>query len=68
MRTTVPLGQAELTEIGAYVDFATGAPAPVREVLGIDSLRVGSASRSPRTWWHRCAASTASRACPRARS
>jgi hypothetical protein len=43
VRTTVPLGQAELTEITAYVDFATGAPAPVREVLGIGSLRVGSA-------------------------
>jgi GNAT superfamily N-acetyltransferase len=43
MRTTVPLGQAELTEIAAYVDFAAGAPAPVREVLGIGSLRVGSA-------------------------
>jgi GNAT superfamily N-acetyltransferase len=42
MRTTVPPGQAELTEIGAYADFVTSAPAPVREVLGIDSLRVGS--------------------------
>lgn len=43
MRTTVPLGPAEQTEIGAYVDFATGAPAPVREALGIGSLRIGSA-------------------------
>lgn len=43
MRTTVPLGQAELTEIAAYAGFAAGAPAPVREALGTSSLRVGSA-------------------------
>jgi hypothetical protein len=43
MTTTVPLGLAEQTEIGAYVDFATGAPAPVRESLGVGSQRVGSA-------------------------
>jgi GNAT superfamily N-acetyltransferase len=42
LKTTVPLGLAEQTEIGAYVDFATGAPPPVREALGIGSLRVGS--------------------------
>ena len=39
----MPPGLAEQTEIEAYVDFATGAPAPVREALGIGSLRVGSA-------------------------
>lgn len=44
MTTTVPLGLAEQTEIGAYVDFVTGAPAPVRESLGIGSRRLGGAS------------------------
>ncbi|MEU7890335.1 hypothetical protein AB0B54_32945 [Microbispora bryophytorum] len=39
----MPLGLAEQTEIRAYVDFLTGAPAPVREALGIDSLHIGSA-------------------------
>jgi hypothetical protein len=43
MTTTVPLGLAEQTEIGAYADFVAGAPAPVRESLGIGMLRVGSA-------------------------
>jgi GNAT superfamily N-acetyltransferase len=43
MKTTVPLGLAEQTEIGAYANFATGAPAPVREALGISSLRIGPA-------------------------
>jgi hypothetical protein len=43
MRTTVQLGLAEQTEIEAYADFATAAPAPVREALGVGSLRVGSA-------------------------
>lgn len=43
MTTTVPLGLAEQTEIKAYVDFLAGAPAPVRESLGIDTLDVGSA-------------------------
>lgn len=43
MRTSVPIGLAEQTEIRAYVDFATGAPAPVRESLGIGLRRVGSA-------------------------
>ena len=43
MRTTVPPGLAEQTEIEAYADFAAGSPAPVREALGIGSLRVGSA-------------------------
>ncbi|MCX5355651.1 N-acetyltransferase [Streptomyces mirabilis] len=44
MTTTVPpFVLAEQTEIRAYVDFVTGAAAPVREALGIDSLRAGSA-------------------------
>ncbi|SDL47050.1 hypothetical protein SAMN05421874_12239 [Nonomuraea maritima] len=43
MTTIVPLGLAEQTEIKAYVDFLAGAPAPVRESLGIDSQDVGSA-------------------------
>jgi GNAT superfamily N-acetyltransferase len=43
MRTTVPPGLAEQTEIEAYADFATGSPTQVREALGIGSLRVGSA-------------------------
>ncbi|MFD7898520.1 N-acetyltransferase [Streptomyces sp. NPDC059743] len=42
MKATVPLSLAEQTEIGAYVDFVAGAPAPVREALGIDSLGIGS--------------------------
>lgn len=40
--TTVPIGVAEETEIAAYVDFATGAPADVRDQLGIASLHTGS--------------------------
>jgi GNAT superfamily N-acetyltransferase len=43
MKATVPLGLAEQPEIGAYADFVAGAPAPVREALGIGSLRLGSA-------------------------
>jgi GNAT superfamily N-acetyltransferase len=43
MKTAVPLGLAEQTEIRTYVDFVTGAPAPVRESLGVGSLHVGSA-------------------------
>lgn len=43
MKTTVPISLAEQTEIGAYVDFVTGAPAPVQEALGIGSLHIGSA-------------------------
>jgi GNAT superfamily N-acetyltransferase len=43
MTTTVPPGLAEQTEIGAYVDFVTGAPPSVREALGSGSLRAGSA-------------------------
>ncbi|MDX3263225.1 N-acetyltransferase [Streptomyces sp. MI02-2A] len=43
MSTVVPIELAEQTEIRAYVDFVTGAPAPVWEVLGIGSLRVGTA-------------------------
>ncbi|MYZ38559.1 N-acetyltransferase, partial [Streptomyces sp. SID4917] len=42
MKATVPLSLAEQTEIGAYVDFVAGAPTPVREALGIDSLGIGS--------------------------
>ncbi|MGW7666189.1 GNAT family N-acetyltransferase [Streptomyces sp. NPDC054775] len=43
MSTVVPIELAEQTEIRAYVDFVTGAPAPVWEALGIGSLRVGTA-------------------------
>ena len=43
MRTTVPPGLAEQTEIEAYADFAAGLATQVREALGIGSLRVGSA-------------------------
>ncbi|MBW8698474.1 hypothetical protein MBT84_02675 [Streptomyces sp. MBT84] len=43
MSTVVPIELAEQTEIRAYVDFVTGAPAPVWEALGIGSLRVGAA-------------------------
>ncbi|WP_405587772.1 GNAT family N-acetyltransferase [Streptomyces sp. NBC_01190] len=43
MKTTVPVGLAEQTEIRAYADFVTGAPAPVREELGVGSRQVGSA-------------------------
>jgi len=43
MTTTVPIGLAEQTEIRVYADFVTGVPTPVRELLGIGSLRVGSA-------------------------
>ncbi|MFJ4467063.1 N-acetyltransferase [Streptomyces sp. NPDC089424] len=43
MTTDVPITLAEQTEIAAYADFVTGAPAPVRDALGIASLRVGSA-------------------------
>jgi hypothetical protein len=43
VRTTVPPGLAEQTEIEAYADFAAGSPASVREALGIGALRLGSA-------------------------
>lgn len=43
MTTTVPIDLAERAEIEAYAAFATGAPAALREKLGIGSLRVGSA-------------------------
>ncbi|MEV7322693.1 GNAT family N-acetyltransferase [Streptomyces sp. NPDC093970] len=43
MTTTVPVALAEQTEIAAYTDFAAGAPASVREALGIGSLRLGPA-------------------------
>ena len=43
MTTTVPIDLAERTEIEAYADFATGAPAPLREKLGIGSRHVGPA-------------------------
>ncbi|MFJ1805608.1 MULTISPECIES: hypothetical protein [unclassified Streptomyces] len=42
MTATVPPGLAELTEIMAYADFATGASTSVREALGLGSLHVGS--------------------------
>ncbi|MDX3772344.1 MULTISPECIES: N-acetyltransferase [unclassified Streptomyces] len=42
MSTTVPVREAEQTEIKAYVDFVTGAPVPVRQAMGVASLNVGS--------------------------
>ncbi|UOG79104.1 GNAT family N-acetyltransferase [Streptomyces sp. CB09030] len=42
MPTTVPTGLAELTEIVAYTDFATSAPTPLQETLGVGSLHVAS--------------------------
>ncbi|WUD72157.1 N-acetyltransferase [Streptomyces sp. NBC_00510] len=42
MSSTVPVREAEQTEIKAYVDFVTGAPASVREALGVGSFSVGS--------------------------
>ena len=39
----MPPGLAEQTEIRAYFHFVTDAPPPVRESLGIGSLRVGPA-------------------------
>lgn len=44
MNTPLPLTLAEQTEIAAYVDFATGAPASIREALGIGSLHAGPVS------------------------
>ncbi|MGW2035522.1 GNAT family N-acetyltransferase [Streptomyces sp. NPDC001811] len=43
MRTTLPIGLGERTEIEAYADFVTGAPPSVRDALGIGSRRFGSA-------------------------
>ncbi|MCZ4602430.1 N-acetyltransferase [Streptomyces sp. Lzd4kr] len=43
MTATVPFGLAEQTEIKAYEDFVTGAPASVREAMGVRSLQVDSA-------------------------
>ncbi|MFJ5212405.1 N-acetyltransferase [Streptomyces nigra] len=43
MTVMVPIGLAEQTEIKAYEDFVTGAPASVREAIGIESLRVDPA-------------------------
>lgn len=43
MKFAVPLGLAERTEIEAYTDFMMGAPASVREQLGIASLDLGHA-------------------------
>ena len=40
--TTVPLGLAEQTEIRAYSDFVAGAPAFLRESLGVGRLEIGS--------------------------
>lgn len=42
MSTTVPVREAEQTEIKAYVDFVTGAPASLREALGVGSMNVGA--------------------------
>ncbi|MEV5178087.1 GNAT family N-acetyltransferase [Streptomyces flaveolus] len=43
MRTTLPIGLGERTEIEAYADFVTGAPPSVRDALGIGSRRFGPA-------------------------
>ncbi|MEU6341673.1 GNAT family N-acetyltransferase [Streptomyces sp. NPDC046977] len=43
MSTTVPTGLAEETEIRAYSDFVTGAPAGVHEALGIGAREFGAA-------------------------
>ncbi|MBN6038440.1 GNAT family N-acetyltransferase [Amycolatopsis sp. 195334CR] len=43
MTTTVPVDVAELTEIKAYIDFATSAPATVQEALGLGVSRTGPA-------------------------
>ncbi|MEU1369226.1 GNAT family N-acetyltransferase [Streptomyces sp. NPDC005803] len=43
MKTTLPIGLGERTEIEAYADFATGAPSSVREALGISSQQFGPA-------------------------
>ena len=40
----IPVALAERTEIGAYADFVGGAPAAVRQQLGIAVKRVGSAT------------------------
>jgi GNAT superfamily N-acetyltransferase len=40
--TTVPIGLAEQTEIKAYGHIPVGAPAPLRETLGVASRRFGS--------------------------
>ncbi|MEW1569753.1 N-acetyltransferase [Streptomyces sp. NPDC093509] len=42
MSSTVPVREAEQTEIKAYGDFVSGAPASVRKTLGIGSYNVGS--------------------------
>ncbi|MEU1622714.1 GNAT family N-acetyltransferase [Streptomyces sp. NPDC005722] len=42
MTTTVPTGLAEETEIAAYADFVTGAPAGVHGALGIGTRRFGA--------------------------
>ncbi|NEC37381.1 N-acetyltransferase [Streptomyces rubrogriseus] len=43
MRTTLPFGLGEQTEIEAYSDFAASAPPSVREALGIASQQFGAA-------------------------
>ncbi|WUD77054.1 GNAT family N-acetyltransferase [Streptomyces sp. NBC_00510] len=43
MSTTVPTGLAEETEIKAYTDFVTGAPADVLSALGVGARQFGSA-------------------------
>lgn len=42
MTITVPCDVAELTEIMAYADFATSAPASVQEALGLGTLHTGA--------------------------
>ncbi|MFE9445119.1 GNAT family N-acetyltransferase [Streptomyces sp. NPDC006602] len=42
MRTTLPIGLGERTEIAAYTDFVTGAPPSVHTTLGIGSRRFAS--------------------------
>lgn len=46
MTTTVPIALAEQAEINAYADFVTGAPAPLREMLGVGSLELGGSARA----------------------
>ncbi|WP_411093562.1 N-acetyltransferase [Streptomyces sp. 049-1] len=43
MRTTVPFGVAEQTEIATYMDFATAAPEAVRDAMGIAARDFGAA-------------------------
>lgn len=47
MTTTVPPALAELTEILAYADVATGASASVREALGLGSQGLSQTDKRP---------------------